>query len=61
MGFEFETGGEQVAQFSRTAVNFKDAAALAAGEMVVVGFTGEFIASGFAREFDGGEPSFIDK
>lgn len=59
--FQLEASGEQVAQFAGAAVNLKDPAALAAGEMVVMGFAGELIASGFAGKFDRGEPPFVNE
>lgn len=61
MGFEFEAGREQMAEFARAAVDFKDAAACAACEVVMVGFASELVTGGFAGKFDCGEPSLIDQ
>jgi hypothetical protein len=59
--FEGKPFGDERIEFSGTPAYFEDARAAAAPEVMMVSLTGDFVARRFAGEFDGGEPSAVDK
>jgi hypothetical protein len=59
--FGDEAGGEFGFNGDGAAGDFEDALAVAAGEMVVVLFAGDFVAGGLAGKFNRGEPAFFEE
>lgn len=59
MSIDLEAGGGESFEVAGASVHFEGAFAVAAEEVVVVGFAAEFVAVGFAGEMDGLGDAFI--
>ena len=60
MILEFESLGGEGVEISRAAMDFEDAAACPAGEVVVVCLARQFVVYGLAGQFHGREPAVVD-